>query len=735
MARTFGKGCLILGALCAVLELGGAQVPPAGPGAPGDAWLRLLGNEVDGYAAFNNLAVIATYHRTLGSDQTHEILMRLKKKCEDYGLPSADILRVPVKTGFEFFGLQNFDGQVPTRVRGAELRLVKPYPKLLATTESAPSSLIQGSRAADITAPVVLVGPGADPANYEGKDVRGKIVLAGNAMPEDVKETAIHRFGAAGVLFYFDLPHNSGDDQDANLDMHWSPWGKDGSPSTFGISLSNNEYRFLRGLLERGEEVVVKVKIDAEIKQGDDAVFETLDAAIPGSEFPDEEFLIWAHIDHPLPGAVDNASGCAAILEIARTLQALIDNGIVPRPKRTIRFLWLPHVTGLYMYFSRHPEKLGKVRGGLSVDSVGVSQTVFSNYFAVGKPSQALPSYWTAVTEDLADKLWERTNRDLLDYRDLDNLFAPEGSRDQFNMRVVPYSGSGDEMQSNTNTVGIPTITFGCIPVPPRHSQVNFLSYIDPTALRRVCYLGASLAAVFGWSDGGNIDRLINLVFETGRTKLLGEANLATAAIGEAAARGIAAAYEKGRTLLRFGLEREVAMLASIRPLVPGNALASECIDLRSREMRDLAAVLTGRLDAEYRRLCRKLGRGPDRVPLTPEEREIAALVPVPLPGVMGTSAYFGDYYEKVLGKEKLESFGLSPDFAYGHMGYTEAQNFVDGRRSILDIYRATASELWSEGYPPSHGITLEEVERYVRMLEAAKVIRLEKRPGGRPST
>ncbi len=702
---------------------------PSRPSVLPESWLQLLANEVTGYAAFNNLAMIATYHRNLGSDQTHEVLLRLKKKCEDYGLKDVSILRVPVRTGYEFFGLQNFDGQVPTRVRGADIRLVKPFPKLIATTESAPSCLIQGSRSAHLTLPLVYIGKGDDPKNYEGKDIKGKLVLAGNAMPEDVKEMAIHRFGAAGVLFFFDLPTNSGDNQDANLDMWWSPWGKNGEPSTFGISLSNNQYRFLKSLLDRGEAVVIKVDIDSEIKQGDDAVFETLDAAIPGSEFPEEEFLLWAHIDHPLPGAVDNASGCATILEIARTLQALIDNNLVPRPKRTIRFLWQPHVTGLYMYFSRHPEKIGKVRGGLSVDSVGISQTVFSNYFAPGKPSHSLPSYWSAVLENLAEHLQERANRNILDYRNLDNLYSPEGSRDQFNMRVVPYTGGGDEMQTNTNTVGIPTIAFGCIPVPPRHSQVNFLSYIDPTGLHRVAYLGAALAALFGWTDSQSVGRLIEEVSDRGRTKLTEELNLALSALGGAAAPEIANVYGKGLLLLRFGMEREIGMLDSVRPLVPGDQAALRRIDRRSDEQKSLAKNYAVRLNEEYRRRCQELNTEATDPHLSAEEKELDWLVPTPVPGIMGTSAYFGNYYEKVLGAEKLASFKLNPDFAYGHMGYTEAHNFINGRRSILEIYQATSSELWSEGYPATNDISLREVASYMRMLEAAKVIRLEKRP------
>ncbi len=697
-----------------------------------DSWLRLIGGEVSGGAAFNNLAVIATYHRTLGSDETHEILVRLQKKCREYGLRAADILRVPVKTGYEFFGLQNFDGQVPTRGGRAELRLVKPLARLITTTESAPSSLILGSRSADITAPVVFIGPGADPKNYEGKDVRGKIVLAGNALPEDVKEMAIHRYGAAGVLFYFDLPHNSGDNQDANLDTYWSPWGQDGRESTFGISLSNNEYRFLKKLLDRGEEVLVKVKVEAEIKQGDEAVFETLDAAIIGSEFPDEEFWMWAHIDHPLPGAVDNASGCAVILEVARTLQALIDNGLVPRPKRTIRFLWLPHVSGLYMYLSRHPEKIGRVRGGLSVDSVGISQTLFSNSFAPARPSHALPSYWSAVLEDLSVWLQEKTNRNLLDYRNEDSLFAPEGSRDQFNLRVIPYNGFGDEMQSNNSTVRIPTIAFGCLPVPPRHSQVNFLSYVDPTALRRVACLGTALAAVFGWTDGPGAERLIGEVFAAGRAKLIRESNLALSAIEESDARSILDAYKRGRTLLVCGLERERAVLESVGPLVPGDKNGQRLIAQRSREEADLVDTLSVQLEREYRRRCGELACETRPETHSTQERELDALVPRAVPGIMGTSAYFGNYYEKVLGKEKLESFELAPDFAYGHVGYTEAHNFIDGRRSVLEIWRAVDSELWSEGYPAAHGITLREVGSYLRMLEAAGVITLEKGTAGR---
>ena len=53
----------------------------------------------------------------------------------------------------------------------------------------------------------------------------------------------------------------------------------------------------------------------------------------------DEMVLLIAHYDHlgevggkTYPGAADNASGCATILEMARTLQTLISSGRIPRP-------------------------------------------------------------------------------------------------------------------------------------------------------------------------------------------------------------------------------------------------------------------------------------------------------------------------------------------------------------------------------------------------------------------
>ena len=56
------------------------------------------------------------------------------------------------------------------------------------------------------------------------------------------------------------------------------------------------------------------------------------------------------------PGANDNGSGCVTILESARMLAGLSQAGALPRPKRTLRFVWGPEVEGTMAFLASHPE-------------------------------------------------------------------------------------------------------------------------------------------------------------------------------------------------------------------------------------------------------------------------------------------------------------------------------------------------------------------------------------------
>ena len=51
----------------------------------------------------------------------------------------------------------------------------------------------------------------------------------------------------------------------------------------------------------------------------------------------------------------------ATILEVGRALARLIKDGTLPKPARTIRFLWVPEISGSTAYMFKHPELQDKL--------------------------------------------------------------------------------------------------------------------------------------------------------------------------------------------------------------------------------------------------------------------------------------------------------------------------------------------------------------------------------------
>lgn len=125
--------------------------------------------------------------------------------------------------------------------------------------------------------------------------------------------------------------------------MRWGHLSSFPKTKTFCFMISLGEARDLQRRMASGESILLHARVDASHQTGHYA-FAT--AAIHGTDEAAEEIHFTCHLDHPRPGANDNASGCVAILETARTLNALIEEGALPRPSRTLRFLWPPEVEG-----------------------------------------------------------------------------------------------------------------------------------------------------------------------------------------------------------------------------------------------------------------------------------------------------------------------------------------------------------------------------------------------------
>ena len=59
------------------------------------------------------------------------------------------------------------------------------------------------------------------------------------------------------------------------------------------------------------------------------------------------------------------------LLEMARAWKKLIDDGVLPRPRRTVRFMWVPEIAGSNAYLDRYPEETKHFVAAVSIDMAG----------------------------------------------------------------------------------------------------------------------------------------------------------------------------------------------------------------------------------------------------------------------------------------------------------------------------------------------------------------------------
>lgn len=124
----------------------------------------------------------------------------------------------------------------------------------------------------------------------------------------------------------------------------------------------------------------VRVSLDATIRE---ARAKTVVATLRGED-PTGHYLVCAHGDSDAggPGADDNASGVATVMEIARVYASLVRAGKVPRPKYSIRFaVWGAEYRSARTYIDREGDNLKHLKGVLNFDETGTGAERDAIYF------------------------------------------------------------------------------------------------------------------------------------------------------------------------------------------------------------------------------------------------------------------------------------------------------------------------------------------------------------------
>lgn len=573
-----------------------------------------------GEAAWQMVADISRCHRIQASPGHRQAAHLVAGWLRQAGL-SPDILTYPADEQTWFWAWPSFQEWACT---DAVLRLVEPAGRaeLLADFRSCPISVIQRSTPFEGEAEVIALETGEQEADYDGLDVAGKLVLTRGGVRR-VWELAVQKRGALGILFdgmrLVRPVRPEGDLADAR--QYTSFWWEPGDRHCFGFVLTPRQGQALRQMLREGKGPVrVWARVESRLYDGS---IEVVSATIPGQGA--DEIVVVAHLCHPQPSANDNASGAAAAVEAARVLHQLVAGGQLAPPRRTVRFLWLPEMTGTYAYLAEREAELERLVAGINLDMVGEDQGQTGSSWLIEAPPAAGASFAEELLARLRDEMPAIHGAD-----DTAPSHTGRGAYPLYRQAETPFSGGSDHAILADPSVGVPTPMLIQWPDRFYHTSADTPDRTDPNSLRRAGTLAAAYACWLAAAGSSEIAWLGHEMVARFKGRLVATAQQAVTA---------AAAAGDGEALAQVltELDRRVAFqlfvhriaLQTLERLGPAGCLVSdlaeEAMQAANRELgwarRGIALHAAGHGLA-------KLPERPARV-LTEQERQAAGRIPI----------------------------------------------------------------------------------------------------------
>ncbi len=638
--------------------------------------VKTIRRAYSGQRAREDVAAISRHHRIQASPGYRAAANYILDECLKADL-QAQIETYPANYQTKFWTSDSFQEWSCAR---ATLHLTKPadHARKLADYQESKLSLIQRSAPFQGEAEVVLLEDGLAEEEYEELDLAGKIVLT-RGVPERVRQLAVEQHGAIGLLFdgMTEVPpvRETMDLPDARQYTSFWWWGSPEEKQCFGFVLSPREGEGLRRLIRKrsakGEPPVkVRADVDSEFLDGQ---IEIVTALIPGTS--PETVIIVSHLCHPQPSANDNASGAAANLEVARTLQQLITDGVLPQPQRNIRFLWMPEMTGSYAYLARHEDLIPNLVAGLNLDMVGEDQSQTGSVLLLERPPEASASF----TPDLLEWLQETV---LNDFQPFDGL----GRYSLQRYTTVGFSGGSDHYIFSDPSVGVPMPMLNQWPDKFYHTSADTLDKVDPASLARVGTIAAAYAYFIASVDADKVTWLAHemLVRFRKRISKLVQAYVTAIAtgIGTDESQKDQATLEQ-RTAFwldrhRVALQSLIRLGGSSRSL--SNMLYYDAARFVNREL-ERARRIAGQMQVDP-----TVGGGSES-DTGPDEWEQKAAEMIPSRKYRGPASLLGGGFAKLSLQERSAWFNLTRSRQVGRLTIPAlAEYWADGRRTALEI-------------------------------------------------
>jgi hypothetical protein len=340
---------------------------------------------------------------------------------------------------------------------------------------------------------------------------------------------------------------------------------------------------------------------------------------------------------------------------------------------------------------------------------VGARQSLGGRVQQVSRTPYSRWSFLNDVVESIVTSLVRGNNAYLASWQNQNPvpysrpIFAHLGSREPYNAAVVPYFDSTDHLVFNEAAIGIPGVDFTNWPDNYIHSTSDDLWQIDTTQLQRNGVAVAAIALYLANLSESDVPTLMAVMAGSARERISRDLVAGLTLIAQAAEGEKNAAFLDAGGLVGQATDREIAGLNSLRRFA--SERNQRLVDAFIADLASSRRNLFRLLEEQHKALG---GSWPPE--LFNDERGVGVKVPRRVGAL-------GEYFRNA---REIEG----PKGLHGLMQW-EALNYVDGKRSVLDIYRAVRAESLSVGEWYYGTVRLEDIEGLFTAAEKQKAVEI----------
>ena len=651
--------------------------------------------ESSGERAFSHIVELSGYNRQRNEAEFSGTLMESQyvvDKLKEYGLSEIAVER--------FGKASSWRGITGT------LWEVSPNYDKIADMADMPFLLASGSRNTDIEADLVYIGDAYN-GELDKLELTGKIVLTSARMGSILN--MILQKGAIGIVSYYSpRPY-----ENSIMMPEGGFYSRSSQTQIFGFNLPPRDGQIMRDRLLRGE----KIKVHAVVKmRTDDVDIQVPTCVIPGTNPGLGEIIISAHLfeGYGIQGANDNISGSAAILETARTITKLIADGKIERPKRSIRFIWVPEFSGTIPWVTAHKDIIKRTLCNLNLDMVGLSLSKYKSSFILHRTPYGNAHFINDVLENYYRYVGEtnQINSVVSGTRFFKRIVAPTGTDDPFYYQIESTSGGSDHEVFNDWGVQVPGVLMITWPDPFYHTSQDRADKCDPTQLKRVAFITAISAYTIADADEDQAIDIAGEVYGNANRRLGYQVSKSFDEINKSGADNLIAVLKRATGNIRGVAIGEEMTLKSVGELAPSSARLKDLLEQLSRSLKDASEAQINNLVkiAGYR--ADDFGMVKLSIVQTNEEKRASGIVPSLTIDLRDLG--YGGYNQKI---DKISQEIREKYLVTGIADASEAAKLINGKNSLLEIKYLIDCQNKNES-------SLSGLENYLNRLKAAGIIK-----------